>query len=53
MLVVVLVAAGSLGLWAHSYTSSNVHNQLAAQQIYSRPRPHSPTPRRALRSHRA
>jgi hypothetical protein len=36
-LVVILVAAGSLGLWAHSYASSNVHNQLAAQQIYFPP----------------
>src|SRR5579872_1793855 len=36
-LVVILVAAGSLGLWAHSYASSNVHNQLASQQIYFPP----------------
>jgi len=38
LLVVVLVAAGSLGLWAHSYATSNVHNQLAAQQIYFPPK---------------
>jgi hypothetical protein len=34
VLVVVLVAAGSLGLWAYSYANTNVHNQLAAQQIF-------------------
>ena len=33
VLVVVLVAAGALGLWGHSYAESNVHNQLAEQQI--------------------
>jgi hypothetical protein len=33
MLVVVLIAAGSLGLWGYEYANSNVHNQLAAQKI--------------------
>jgi len=33
VLVVVLVAAGALGLWGHSYAESNVHNQLAEQRI--------------------
>lgn len=33
VIVIALVAAGSLGLWASSYSSSNVHNQLAAQHI--------------------
>jgi hypothetical protein len=27
------IAGGSLGLWAHSFANSNVHNQLAQQQI--------------------
>ena len=33
VLVVVLLAAGALGLWGHSFANSNVHNQLAQQQI--------------------
>ena len=33
VLTLVLIAAGSLGLWAHSYANSNVHDQLAMQQI--------------------
>lgn len=33
VLTIVLIAAGSLGLWAHSYANSNVHDQLAMQQI--------------------
>jgi hypothetical protein len=33
-LVVVLLAAGALGLWGYSYANSNVHNQLEAQKIY-------------------
>jgi hypothetical protein len=33
-LTVVLVVAGGLMMWGHSYATSNVHNQLAAQQIY-------------------
>jgi len=33
-LVVVLLAAGALGLWGYHYANTNVHNQLAAQQIY-------------------
>ncbi len=36
-LVVVLVVAGALLLWGHSYDTSNVHNQLAEQQIYFPP----------------
>jgi len=31
--MVVLLAAGGLGLWGHSFANSNVHNQLAQQQI--------------------
>jgi len=38
VLVVVLIAAGALGLWAYSYSNSNVHNQLAEQQITFPPR---------------
>jgi hypothetical protein len=34
VLVLVLLAAGSLGLWAYNYANSNVHNQLASQQIF-------------------
>ena len=34
ILVVVLVVAGGLMTWGHSYVDSNVHNQLAMQQIY-------------------
>src|ERR1700723_1894593 len=37
-LVVVLLAAGALLLWGHSYDTSNVHNQLAEQQIFFPPR---------------
>ena len=37
VLVVVLLAAGSLGLWGYSYANSNVHDQLAQQQIYFPP----------------
>jgi hypothetical protein len=32
--VVVLVVAGGLLTWGHSFVNSNVHNQLAQQQIY-------------------
>jgi hypothetical protein len=38
VLVVVLVVAGALLLWGHSYDNSNVHNQLAEQQIYFPPK---------------
>ena len=33
VLVVVLVVAGALLMWGYSFTSSNVHNQLAQQEI--------------------
>jgi len=33
VLVVVLLAAGGLGMWGYSFANSNVHNQLAAQDI--------------------
>jgi len=33
VMVVVLLAAGALGLWGYSFANSNVHNQLAEQQI--------------------
>jgi hypothetical protein len=34
VLVVVLVVAGVLLLWGYNFTTTNVHNQLAEQQIY-------------------
>ena len=34
VVVVVLLVAGALLTWGHSYVNSNVHNQLAQQQIY-------------------
>jgi hypothetical protein len=34
VVVVVLVVAGGLLTWGHSFVNSNVHNQLAEQQIY-------------------
>jgi hypothetical protein len=37
VVVVVLVVAGSLALWGHSVASSNVHNQLAQQDIFFPP----------------
>ncbi len=33
VLVVVLLVAGGLGLWGYSFANSNVHSQLAQQQI--------------------
>src|ERR1700733_9240596 len=33
LMVVVLVVAGSLLLWGYSFANSNVHNQLAQQNI--------------------
>jgi hypothetical protein len=33
VVVVVLLVAGALGLWGYSFANSNVHNQLAEQQI--------------------
>jgi hypothetical protein len=37
VLVIVLLAAGALGLWGYNYANSNVHDQLAAQQIFFPP----------------
>jgi hypothetical protein len=37
ILVAVLLVAGGLMTWGHSFASSNVHNQLAQQQIYFPP----------------
>src|SRR5580693_6896072 len=34
VIVVVLLVAGALSMWGHSVASSNVHNQLAQQQIF-------------------
>jgi hypothetical protein len=34
VVVVVLVVAGALALWGNNYVNSNVHNQLAEQQIF-------------------
>ena len=30
----ILAIAGGLGLWAHSFASNNVHNQLASQKVF-------------------
>ncbi|MGO9497906.1 MAG: hypothetical protein ACLQA5_14550 [Solirubrobacteraceae bacterium] len=38
VVVVVLVIAGGLLTWGHSFVRSNVHNQLAQQQIYFPPK---------------
>jgi hypothetical protein len=38
VVVVVLVIAGGLLTWGHSFVSDNVHNQLAQQQIYFPPK---------------
>ena len=38
VVVVVLVIAGALLTWGHSFVNSNVHNQLAQQQIYFPPK---------------
>src|SRR5579884_891386 len=38
VLVVVLLVAGGLMTWGHSFVNSNVHDQLAAQQIYFPPK---------------
>ena len=33
LMVIVLVVAGGLLMWGYSFANSNVHNQLAEQQI--------------------
>jgi hypothetical protein len=38
VVVVVLLAAGGLLMWGYSFANSNVHNQLAMQQIYFPPK---------------
>ncbi len=38
VLVVVLLVAGGLLMWGYSYTHSNVHDQLAEQQIFFPPK---------------
>jgi len=38
VVVVVLIAAGGLLMWGYSFTHSNVHNQLAQQEIYFPPK---------------
>jgi hypothetical protein len=38
VLVLVLVIAGGLLVWGHSFTNSNVHNQLAKQEIVFPPK---------------
>ncbi len=38
VVVVVLVVAGALMLWGNHYVNSNVHNQLAQQQIFFPPK---------------
>ncbi len=38
LMVVVLVVAGALSMWAYSVANSNVHDQLAQQQIFFPPK---------------
>ena len=38
IVVVVLLVAGGLLLWGHSFANSNVHDQLAQQQIFFPPK---------------
>ena len=38
VVVVVLLVAGGLLMWGYSFTHSNVHSQLAAQEIYFPPK---------------
>ena len=38
MVVVALLAAGSLLMWGYTFANENVHNELAAQQIYFPPK---------------
>lgn len=38
VLIVVLLAAGTLGMWGYNFANSNVHNQLAQQAITFPPR---------------
>ena len=38
VVVAVLVVAGALLMWGYSFTSANVHNQLAKQEIYFPPK---------------
>lgn len=38
VMVVVLVVAGALAMWASSFANSNVHNQIAQQQIFFPPK---------------
>jgi hypothetical protein len=38
IVVVVLLVAGGLMMWGYSFTNSNVHDQLAAQEIYFPPK---------------
>ena len=38
LLTVVLLVAGGLLMWGYTYTTSNVHDQLAAQKIYFPPK---------------
>jgi hypothetical protein len=54
LMVVVLLVAGGLLTWGHSFVNSNVHSQLARQDITfpSSPRPPSPTPSPAAKSPR-
>jgi hypothetical protein len=37
VIVVTLLVAGALGIWGYTFATSNVHNQLAQQQIVFRP----------------
>ena len=48
--VVVFLIAGGLLLWGHSFVNSNVHSQLAQQQVYFPPRRPLTMPRPGRRS---
>ena len=50
VMVVALVVAGSLLMWGYSFANSNVHNQLAAQDITFPTAASSRMPSRAPRS---
>jgi len=45
VMVVVLFVAGGLLLWGHSFANSNVHDQLAQQQIFFPPKAAFATPK--------
>lgn len=50
VMVIVLVVAGVLLMWGYSFANSNVHNQLAEQQIVFPAKSAFAHPSRAVRS---